>query len=68
MNLETLTTITMDWDEFKAIMCHHLEHVMRRPELARHLDDNRFEVDMNKNRMSILIDGSITEELNEPES
>jgi hypothetical protein len=68
VNLETLTTITLDWVEFKAIMCHHLEHVMRRPELARHLDDNCFEVDTNKNGMSILIDGSITEELNEPEA
>lgn len=68
MNLETLTTITMDWDEFKAIMCHHLEHVMRRPELARHLDDNCFEVDASRDGIAILIDGSITEELNEPES
>ena len=66
MNLETLTTITMSWDEFNAIMCHHLEHVMRRPDLARHLDDNCFVVDSNGNGISILIDGSTVEELREP--
>ena len=66
MNLETLTTITMDWDEFKAIMCHHLEHVMRRPELARHLDDNCFEVDATTAGIAIMIDGNTIEKLTEP--